>query len=95
MVKNDIVSNFISMKKSLKSYFKCNDDYFYKIITNYDWQVKESDGIYILKYWKELSKINECVLVKKDNSPLIYEGKEYTLLIGIECIKIGLIVKNK
>lgn len=94
-MKNDIVKNFITLKKDLKSYFNCEEEYFYKIITDYEWHIKENENIYILNYWKNSEPINECVLVKKEGKPLIYQGKDYTLLIGIECIKIAFIVKNK
>lgn len=95
MSKNDVVKKFVVLKDELKSYFNCENDYFYKVITDFDWHIKENEGIYILNYWKDSDPVNECVLVKKDGEPLIYVGKEYTLIIGIECIKLGFIVKNK
>lgn len=88
------VSEYLCSKNNLMQYFNCKDDYFIKPIVNYYWRIKEEDDVYFLSYWKDGSPLNECVIVKKNNKPLIFEKRDYTMIIGVECVKVGLVVRN-
>lgn len=82
-----------SQSKLLKS-FDSDTDYFIKNVSDYNWRVKEIDGMFFLTYWKDGGKLNECVIVKKNNQPIIVRKSDYTMIVVIECIKIAVILKN-
>ncbi len=82
-----------SQSKLLKS-FGSDTDYFIKNVSDYNWRVKEIDGMFFLTYWKDGGKLNECVIVKKNNQPIIVRKSDYTMIVVIECIKIAVILKN-
>lgn len=89
----NIIDNFIDAKKQLNEYFNCNEDFFIKPLTNNRWSIKNADGIFFLSYWDN-NKQKDCVLVKKNNKPMIFKTNEHTMVIGIECIKLAFILKN-
>lgn len=92
-MEND-VKNYIDCKNKLLKMFKCDDEYFIKTLEDYNWRVKNSEGLFFLTYWKQGGKLNECIIVKKNNRPLIFREKEYTLIVAVECVKVALILKN-
>lgn len=89
-----IVQEFLESKNSLMRYFDCEDNYYIKALDDYDWRIKESEGLYFLTYWKPGGRLNECVIVRKDKKTLIFRQFDYTMIICIECVKIALILKN-
>nr|WP_317359035.1 hypothetical protein [uncultured Tyzzerella sp.] len=91
----DIVDNFINAKNMLNKKFNCNDDFFIKPLTENKWTIKDNDGVYFLTYLDNYNKAKECVIVKKNNEPMIYKKDNYTMVIGIECIKVAFILDNK
>ena len=50
--------------------------------------------MFFLTYWKEGGKLNECVIVKKNNNPLIMRKEDYTMIVIIECVKVAVVLKN-
>lgn len=89
-----LIDNFISAKKDLNAEFNCKEDFFINPLIENKWTIKDNDGIFFLTYWDNKEKLKECVIVKKDNSPLIFKNEDYTMIIGIECIKLAFILKN-
>lgn len=91
----NIVENFINAKNMLNSKFDCEDDFFIKPLINKKWTIKDIDGIFFLTYWDKDNKIKDCVIVKKNNKPMIYKKDNYTMVVGIECVKLAFILKDE
>lgn len=89
------VPEFIKAKQELMKYFGCTEDYFIKPATNCTWHIKEIEGMYFINYYKDNENPNESVMVKKDGEPVVYKTDEYTMVVCVECVKIGLIFKNE
>ena len=47
-----------------------------------------------MTYWRDGGKLNECIIVKKNNEPVIIRKKDYTMILVIECVKVAVILKN-
>ncbi len=93
-MKKRVVQDFLIAKNSLMQYFNCKDNYFVKTLVNFNWQVNTNEGITFLTYWdSNLNKTN-AVVVKKSGTPLIYKGRDYTMIVAIDCIKVAFIFKN-
>jgi len=90
-----IVENYLESKNSLFSYFDCNEEYFVKPVLDYEWRIKEIDNMFILTYWKQGGKLNECIIAKKDNIPIIVRKSDYSLVVAIECVKVAIILKTE
>ncbi len=90
----ELLKKYTESKKAILNNFNCETDYFIKNIEDYNWRVKDVDGMFFLTYWREGEKLNECIIVKKNNSPVIVRQMGYTMAVVIECIKIALILRN-
>ncbi len=90
----DTVKDFINAKKEMMKFFKCDDDYFIKIMTGLRWKVFESDGMYFLSYYDDTNKTDAAVL-KREGQPLVYKNGEYTMVAAIDCVKTGFVFENK
>ena len=90
----DIVENFINTKKILNTKFNCNEDFFIKPLVDKKWTIKDNDGIFFLTYLDDKNMPKECVIVKKNNEPMIFKKDNYTMVIGIECVKLAFILDN-
>ncbi|MCI8804564.1 MAG: hypothetical protein HFE59_01460 [Clostridiales bacterium] len=88
------IKDYLYSKEKLLNNFDCDTDYFVKNLDEYNWRVKDMDGMFFLTYWKEGGKLNECVIVKKNNNPLIMRKEDYTMIVIIECVKIAVVLKN-
>ena len=88
------IKAYLYSKKKLLNDFDCDTDYFLKNLEEYNWRVKDMDGMFFLTYWKEGGKLNECVIVKKNNNPLIMRKEDYTMIVIIECVKVAVVLKN-
>lgn len=89
----NIVNKFIDTKNELNKYFNCTEDFFIKPLINNQWTIKDKDGIFFLTYLDN-NNPKDCVIVKKNNEPMIFKTNEYTMIIGIECVKLAFILKN-
>lgn len=89
----NIINNFINSKKQVNKFFNCDEDFFIKTLLDSKWQIKDGDGVFFLTYF-ENNKQNDCVIVKKNNKPMIFETNDFTMVVGIECIKLAFILKN-
>lgn len=78
----------------LVEYFGCDRDFFMKLLLHCEWAVKVDGDFCFLSYWTEEGKKTDAVVVKKGGEPLIYVGKEYTMVVAIDCVKIGFIFRN-
>lgn len=90
----DIVDNFINAKNILNKKFNCTDDFFIKPLIDKKWTIKDNDGIFFLTYLDDNNNAKDCVIVKKNNEPMIFKKDNYTMIIGIECVKLAFILDN-
>lgn len=90
----DIVENFINAKNIINKEFNCSEDFFIKPLVDKKWSIKNNDGIFFLTYLDDSNTPKDCVIVKKNNEPMIYKKNNYTMVIGIECVKLAFILDN-
>ena len=88
------VVDFEQARKRLNSYFGCDSDFFVKPLLEYEWAVRQDEDFAFLSYWTEEGKKVDAVIVKKGGEPMIYRTKEYTMVVAIDCVKIGFIFRN-
>lgn len=88
------VKEYLSSKENLFSFFGCDEEYFIKALVNYNWAIEEGSGVYFLIYWDTEGNKTKAVLVKKNGDPLIYRREDFTMVIGIDCVKTAFIFKN-
>ena len=89
------VSEFEQARKRLNSYFGCESDFFVKPLPALEWAIRENEDFAFLSYWTTDGKKVEAVIVKKGGEPMIYQTKEYTMVVAIDCVKIGFIFRNE
>lgn len=90
----DHVKDFISAENELFKHFKCDESFFVKAMPASKWVIKNEGDFHFLYYWPTEDKRMEAVIVKKDGEPMIYKTDKYTMIIGIDCVKIGFIFHN-
>ncbi len=88
------VVEFEQARKRINSYFGCDGDFFVKPLMDLEWAVKDNEDFAFLSYWTEEGKKVDAVIVKKGGEPMIYTKKEYTMVVDIDCVKIGFIFRN-
>ena len=59
-----------------------------------NWVVKEQEDFAFLSYWTEEGKKVDAVVVKKGGEPMVYRKKEYTMVVAIDCVKIGFVFRS-
>ena len=90
---NAKLNNFIAVKQSLLKYFNCADDYYIKPMPDYEWCVKQDDGVAILCYWKGAERA-DAVVVRKDGKPQVFRKSDYTMVVAIDCVKIAFVLES-
>lgn len=95
----EIVTEFIKTKRLLMDSFKCLDDYFIKNLENCNWSISNLDDWCLVSFWDKNKNGREIktdiAVVKKNGVPQIFENEDYTMVIGIQCVKIAFIFDNK
>lgn len=93
----ELIERYITTKKLLLHSFKCEDDYFIKNYRDVKWCISNSDNWCIVSYWENIKnreiKIDVAV-AKKNGKPMIFKSEDYTMIIGIQCVKIAFIFDN-
>jgi len=90
----DPIQDFVQSKKRINDYFKCEGDFFLNPLMDLEWTIREEQDFYFLCYWTDVGRKIEAVVVKKNGEPMIYKTKDYTLVVAIDCVKIGFIFRN-
>ncbi len=90
----DVVQELIQSKETLATAFGCDNDFFFKPMTECEWFVRKDEDFHFLSYWLTPEKKVEAVVVKKSGEPMIYEKNGYTMVVAIDCVKIGFIFVN-
>lgn len=91
------VDGFMAAKNKLFKYFNCENEYFVQYMQNLKWKIKNEGDFYFLNYWSNEPGSGAATvrsIVKKGGSPLVYKTSEYTMVIGIDCVKIGFVFRN-
>ncbi|HIT72883.1 hypothetical protein B5E58_06790 [Tyzzerella sp. An114] len=92
---SDFVQNFISSQKNLMQYFGCDGDFYVRPLVESSWTVKNDDDFAILSYWDKNDKRIDAVVVKKGGKPMVYKKNDFTMIIGIDCVKLAFIFKTE
>ncbi len=90
----EAVIKYIQAKERLMRYFGCKENYFVKPLHDAFWRIEDTNDFPILSYWHENDSKTDALICKKGGKPMIFSTKAYTMIIGIECIKIAFIFKN-
>lgn len=90
----DVVQDFMLTRKKINDYFKCEGDFFLNPLLDFEWTIRQEEDFYFLCYWTSDGKKVEAVVVKKGGEPMIYKTKEYTMVVAIDCVKLGFIFRN-
>lgn len=88
------VQEYIESRKKVSEFFKCEGDFFIRPLMDYNWSVKQGQDFSILSYWKEEVPKADSIIVKRSGEEMIFEAGNYTMVVGIDCVKIGFIFKN-
>lgn len=88
------VADFVQTRKRINDYFGCEGDFFIKPLLDLEWAVREDEDFTFLCYWTTEGKKVDAVVVKKSGAPMIYKTKDYTMVVAIDCVKIGFIFRN-
>ena len=88
------VADFVQTRKRINDYFGCEGDFFIKPLLDLEWAVREDEDFTFLCYWTTEGKKVDAVVVKKSGTPMIYKTKDYTMVVAIDCVKIGFIFRN-
>lgn len=88
------VVEFEQARKRIFQHFGVDGDFFVKPLLGFEWAVKEDEDFAFLSYWTNEGKKVDAVIVKKGGDPMIYKTKEYTMVVAIDCVKIGFIFRN-
>jgi len=91
----DSVQQLIDAQKTLLNTFQCEGDFFVKPLLGLKWIMRKVEDFYFLTYWTAEDKKVEAVVVKKNNEPMIYKSEAYTMVVAIDCVKIGFVFDSK
>lgn len=90
----DAVQQFIQTQKQVLDFFQCEGDFFIKPLMEYEWTVCSTEDSYFLSYWMKPNKRINAVIVKRNGVPMVYQKKEYTMVVAIDCVKIAFVFRN-
>lgn len=94
MVKKEPVLDFVQSRKRVSDLFGCDNDFFLKPLLDLEWTIKEDEDFSFLSYWTPEGKKIDAVVVKKGGQPMVYKTRDYTMVVAIDCVKIGFIFRN-
>ena len=88
------VRAFEESKQRVVDYFGCEGDFFLKLMPELEWALRTDDDFTFLSYWTKEGSRADAVVVRKSGTPMVYEREEYTMVVAIDCVKIGFIFQN-
>jgi hypothetical protein len=94
MASKSPVKNLASAISAVKSYFNTDINYVLKPLLDVHWRIWSMDEVRFLTYWSDDVQKTDVLIVKEGDKPLVLEKADYTMVVGIECIKVALIFKN-
>lgn len=90
----NIIQEFVDNKNSILKAFTLEDELYIQPMLEYNWLVREDDGIYFLRFWKDKEMFKELVIVRKNGEPNISKNGECTAVVALDCVKIAFIFDN-
>ena len=94
MARRHEVQTYIRSRNDLFRFFKCEDDYPPRMLTDFQWTVIHENDVSFFAYWKDGEGRKTAVIARKNGQPILYRTKDYTMVIAIDCIKTAFVVKN-
>ena len=88
------VENFVNAISNVMQYFDADIKYVVKPLLDVHWRIWVMEDVQFLTYWSDDVQKTDVLIVKEGAGPLVFEKKDYTMIVGIECIKVALIFKN-
>ncbi len=88
-----IIYNLEETNRKIYEGFGISEKYYLKTLLESEWAVKKIEGRNFLSYRSE-GKEKICVVVNENGNPIIVRKKDFTVVIAINCMKIGFIFKN-
>ncbi len=88
------IQSYLRAKNNILMKFGCKQDYPIKPMINVKWMISGDDGVFFLTYWDENNERKDFAIAKSDGSPMIFETKDYSMVVAIDCIKIAFVFKN-
>ena len=89
-----MINEYIEKCEELFKTFDCNENYYIKNVTQYEWRLVENKDHSLLTIWKDGDSAEDYIVIKKQNKILHYMKEEYSMIIAIDCIKVAFILKN-
>ena len=93
-LKKNPIENYVNAVSDVKKYFGTDMKYVIKPLLDVYWRVWTMEDVQFLTYWSDDVQKTDVLIVKEGVKPLIFEKEDYTMVVGIECIKVALIFKN-
>ena len=93
VVDKSSVQNYLVAKKNIMEYFKCNDDFFVRILDSQEWVVKDNEYFHMLSYWNDENR-TDAIVAKKNGNPMVFRTSDYTMVVAIDCVKIAFVFNN-
>jgi len=92
-----VVSRYLKSYRDLLRHFNCRQEYFIKSMIGYNWEIITDGAMYFLEYWEGggAKTKTSAVVVCQDGRPLVYNVKEYALVVAIDCVKVGFLMETR
>lgn len=90
----DMVQNFMQIQEKVLQSFQCEGEFFIKPLLELEWAIRDTEDFYFLSYWTKENKRMDAVIVKKNGIPMVYQKKECTMVVAIDCVKIAFVFQN-
>ena len=87
-------SRLCADEKAYQRLFRLRGGFLIHPLLDFEWAVREDEDFTFLCYWTTEGKKIDAVVVKKSGTPMIYKTKDYTMVVAIDCVKIGFIFRN-
>jgi hypothetical protein len=91
------VQQFMNAKKDLMKYFDCPEEYYIKMQLEDYWLVNEQDEWDVVSFAAThplKGNKTDVIIVRKNGKPMIFKQKEYTMIVGIQCVKVAIVFSN-
>ncbi|MBQ4347024.1 MAG: hypothetical protein IJC39_01080 [Firmicutes bacterium] len=95
MSKAKPVAAYINSTKDIMRHFNCTEDIFLKPLPGCKWSISETPSFNLLSYWNGEGGRADAVMVRKNGEPLVFKTQEHTMVVAIDCVKIGFIFDNE
>ena len=88
------IKSYFAAEAALFDFFGCAERFPIKSMRSCKWRIFEDGGMYFLTCIENNNNKMDFVVVKKDGEPMIFEKKGYSMIIGIDCIKMAFVLDD-